>query len=158
MISSENCCQVFPISSKITNVLVAWVGVNSRWGSIISISLFDWGSIRIFVGWGSNQDWGSIRADTVDILYLKHLNNQVEWNGNLQWMHNALLNVSQHPEVVWFWKISWHFQVRWLGSKQNVRRFSDPYPIVCFESTQRTSKHHLTSQNHPTPGFRIEKI
>ena len=53
------------ISSKITNVLVAWVGVNSRWGSIISISLFDWGSIRIFVGWGSNQDWGSIRADTV---------------------------------------------------------------------------------------------
>ena len=46
-------------------VLVAWVGVNSRWGSIISISLFDWGSIRIFVGWGSNQDWGSIRADTV---------------------------------------------------------------------------------------------
>ena len=86
------------------------------------------------------------------------LNNQVEWNGNLQWMHNALLNVSQHPEVAWFWKISWHFQVRWLGSKQNVRRFSDPYPIVCFESTQRTSKHHLTSQNHPTPGFRIEKI
>ena len=56
------------ISSKITNVLVAWVGVNSRWGSIISISLFDWGSIRIFVGWGSNQDWGSIRADTVFIL------------------------------------------------------------------------------------------
>ena len=53
------------ISSKITNVLVAWVGVNSRWGSIISISLFDWGSIRIFVGWGSNQDWRSIRADTV---------------------------------------------------------------------------------------------
>ena len=53
------------ISSKITYVFVAWVGVNSRWGSIISISLFDWGSIRIFVGWGSNQDWGSIRADTV---------------------------------------------------------------------------------------------
>ena len=65
MISSENCCQVFPISSKFTYVLVAWVGVNSRWGSIFSISLFDWGSIRIFVGWGSNQDWGSIRADTV---------------------------------------------------------------------------------------------
>jgi len=41
------------------------VGVNSRWGSIISISLFDWGSFWIFVGWGSNQDWGSIRADTV---------------------------------------------------------------------------------------------
>ena len=55
----------FPISSTITNVLVAWVGVNSRWGSIISISLFDWGSIRIFMGWGSNQDWRSIRADTV---------------------------------------------------------------------------------------------
>ena len=53
------------ISSKITNVLVAWVGVNSRWGSIVSIAVFDWGSIRIFVGWGSNQDWGSIRADTV---------------------------------------------------------------------------------------------
>ena len=65
MISSENC-QVFPISSKIAYVLVPWVGVNSRWGSIISISLFDWGSIRIFVGWGSNQDWGSIHADTVD--------------------------------------------------------------------------------------------
>jgi len=31
-------------------------------------------------------------------------------------------------------------------------------PLICFESTERTSKHHLTSQNHPTPGFRIEKI
>ena len=41
------------------------LGVNSRWGSIISISFLDWGSIRIFVGWGSNQDCGSIRADTV---------------------------------------------------------------------------------------------
>ena len=58
----------FPISSKFTYVLVTWVGVNSRWGSIFSISLFDWGSIMIFVGWGSNQDWGSIRADTVFIL------------------------------------------------------------------------------------------
>ena len=47
------------------NTSVAWVGVNSRWGSIFSISLFDWGSIMIFVGWGSNQDWGLIRADTV---------------------------------------------------------------------------------------------
>ena len=55
------------IGIQTTNVLVTWVGVNSRWGSIISISLFDWGSIRIFVGWGSNQDWGSIRADTVNL-------------------------------------------------------------------------------------------
>ena len=68
------------ISSKITNVLVAWVGVNSRWGSIISISLFDWGSIRIFVGWGSNQDWGSIRADTVDIFdHSRNVGQQIYW-------------------------------------------------------------------------------
>ena len=51
--------------SNYTYVLIAWVGVNSRWGSIVSISVFDWGSIWIFVGWGSNQDWGSICADTV---------------------------------------------------------------------------------------------
>ena len=31
----------FPIFSQITYVLIAWVGVNSRWGSIVSISEFD---------------------------------------------------------------------------------------------------------------------
>ena len=60
----------FPIFSQIMYVLIAWVGVNSRWGSIVSISVFDWDSIRIFVGWGSNQDWGSIRADTVNDLFV----------------------------------------------------------------------------------------
>ena len=42
-----------------------WVGFNSRWGSIVSIFVFDWGSINIFMGWGCNQEWGSNRADTV---------------------------------------------------------------------------------------------
>ena len=41
------------------------VEVNSRWGSIISIFVFDWGFINIIVGWGCNQDWGFNRADTV---------------------------------------------------------------------------------------------
>ena len=41
---------MYSLSYYIMYVLVAWVGVNSRWGSIISIYLFDWGSIRIFVG------------------------------------------------------------------------------------------------------------
>ena len=42
-----------------------WVGFNSRWGSIVSIFVFDWGSINIFMGWGCNQEWGSNGADTV---------------------------------------------------------------------------------------------
>ena len=41
------------------------MGFNSRWGSIVSIFVFDWGSINIFMGWGCNQEWGSNRADTV---------------------------------------------------------------------------------------------
>ena len=45
-----------------------WVGFNSRWGSIVSIFVFDWGSINIFMGWGCNQEWGSNRADTVVIF------------------------------------------------------------------------------------------
>jgi hypothetical protein len=54
--------------SNNTNILVRlflWVGVNSRWGSIVSIFVFGWGSISFIIGWGSNQEWGSIRADTV---------------------------------------------------------------------------------------------
>ena len=42
-----------------------WVGFNSRWGSIVSIFVFGWGSINIFMGWGCNQEWGSNGADTV---------------------------------------------------------------------------------------------
>ena len=42
-----------------------WAGVNSRWDSIISIFVFDWGFIDIIMGWGCNQDWGFNRADTV---------------------------------------------------------------------------------------------
>ena len=42
------------------------MGFNSRWGSIVSIFVFDWGSINIFMGWGCNQEWGSNGADTVD--------------------------------------------------------------------------------------------
>ena len=41
------------------------MGFNSRWGSIVSIFVFDWGSINIFMGWGCNQEWGSNGADTV---------------------------------------------------------------------------------------------
>ena len=42
-----------------------WVGVNLRWGSIISIFVFDWGFIDTIMGWGCNQDWGFNRANTV---------------------------------------------------------------------------------------------
>ena len=49
-------------------IKTSWVGVNSRWGSIVSISVFDWGSIRFCLGWESNQEWGSIRADTVVLI------------------------------------------------------------------------------------------
>ena len=41
------------------------VGFNSRWGSIISIFVFEWGFIDIFMGWGCNQEWGFNGADTV---------------------------------------------------------------------------------------------
>ena len=46
------------------------MGFNSRWGSIVSIFVFDWGSINIFMGWGCNQEWGSNRADTVAYLHV----------------------------------------------------------------------------------------
>ena len=36
-------------------VKVYWVGVYSRWGSIISISAIDWGCIRNLNMWGCNQ-------------------------------------------------------------------------------------------------------
>ena len=45
-----------------------WMGVNSRWGSIISIFVFDWSFINIFMGWSCNQDWGFNKADTVITL------------------------------------------------------------------------------------------
>ena len=48
-----------------------WVGFNSRWGSIVSIFVFDWGSINIFMGWGCNQEWGSNGADTVVVIKLR---------------------------------------------------------------------------------------
>ena len=38
---------------------------NLRWGSIISIFVFEWGFIHIFMGWGCNQEWGFNGADTV---------------------------------------------------------------------------------------------
>ena len=44
-----------------------WVRVNSRWGSIISIFIFDWGFIDIIMGWGCDQDWGFDRANTVAV-------------------------------------------------------------------------------------------
>ncbi len=50
---------------ELKSVFKPWVGFNSRWGSIVSIFVFDWGSINIFMGWGCNQEWGSNRADTV---------------------------------------------------------------------------------------------
>ena len=50
---------------KLASEYCTWVGFNSRWGSILSIFVFGWGSIRIFLGWGCIQDWGSIRVDTV---------------------------------------------------------------------------------------------
>ena len=36
-----------------------------RWGSIISIFVFELGFIHIFMGWGFNQEWGFNGADTV---------------------------------------------------------------------------------------------
>ena len=48
------------------------MGVKSRWGSIVLIFIFDWGSISIFVGWGCNQEWGSIWADTVLAIKIHH--------------------------------------------------------------------------------------
>ena len=42
-----------------------WVGFNSRWGSIISIFIFDWGFIHIYMGWGYNQEWDFNGADKV---------------------------------------------------------------------------------------------
>ena len=47
------------------NVFGSLVGFNSRWGYIVSIFDFDWGSDNILIGWGCNQDWGFNRADTV---------------------------------------------------------------------------------------------
>ena len=41
------------------------MGFNLRWGSIISIFVFEWGYIYIFMGWGCNQEWGFNGADTV---------------------------------------------------------------------------------------------
>ena len=92
------------------------------------------------------------------IFYVKRLSNQVEWNRNLLWMCNELLNVSQHPGVAWFLEVRWYFQVRWVDWKQSICRFLGSHTIFCFESTQRTWRYHLISQSHATPGFRIEKI
>ena len=39
-------------------VLFIFVGFYSRWGSIISIFFFGWGSIHIYMGWGCYQEWG----------------------------------------------------------------------------------------------------
>ena len=41
----------------------------SSWGSIISKSIFDWGCISFFKGWGCIQEWGCIQADTVCKVY-----------------------------------------------------------------------------------------
>ena len=41
-------------------VRVYWVGVYSRWGSIISLPAIDWGCIRNLYGWGCNQEWGQL--------------------------------------------------------------------------------------------------
>ena len=50
---------------KLASEYCTWVGFNSRWGSILSIFVFGWGSNDILIGWGCNQDWGFNRADTV---------------------------------------------------------------------------------------------
>ena len=65
------------------DVGINWVGFNSRWGSIVSIFVFDWGSINIFMGWGCNQEWGSNRADTVirrSIRYLREIQNGIQYS------------------------------------------------------------------------------
>ena len=49
------------------------VGVNLRWGSIVSILVFDWGFIDIVMRWGCNQDWGFNRADTVWTSQMKRI-------------------------------------------------------------------------------------
>ena len=51
------------------NVFGSLVGFNSRWGYIVSIFDFDWGSNNILIVWGCNQDWGFNRADTVGNSY-----------------------------------------------------------------------------------------
>ena len=48
---------------------LTWVGLYSRWGSVVSKSSFDWGCISFWKGWGSIQEWGCIQADTVNILF-----------------------------------------------------------------------------------------
>ena len=44
---------------SLCQVRVYWVGVYSRWGSIISLSALDWACITNLNGWGCNQEWGS---------------------------------------------------------------------------------------------------
>ena len=44
---------------------LARVGLYSSWGCIVSKSIFDWGCITFWMGWGSIQEWGCICADTV---------------------------------------------------------------------------------------------
>ena len=63
---TDNLCSFSQF--KLALEYCTWVGFNSRWGSILLIFVFGWGSIRIFLGWGCIQDWGSIRVDTVDQL------------------------------------------------------------------------------------------
>ena len=48
---------------------LARVGLYSSWGCIVSKSIFDWGCITFWMGWGSIQEWGCICADTV-FLYV----------------------------------------------------------------------------------------
>ena len=51
------------------------MGFYSRWGSIISLSVLEWGCIENWNWWGCNQEWGSNRADTVvkSANYFTHL-------------------------------------------------------------------------------------
>ena len=50
---------------KLKLLLTGEVGLYSSWSSIVSKLFFDWGCIRLWMGWGSIQEWGCIQANTV---------------------------------------------------------------------------------------------
>ena len=57
----------------ITLEKLAWVGLYSSWGCISSKSVFDWGCITFWMGWGSIQEWGCICVDTVHFAWNRKL-------------------------------------------------------------------------------------
>ena len=61
----SNFALIKPLAVHFQKLFYSRVEFNSRWGSIISIFVFGWGFIHVFIGWGCNQEWGFNGADTV---------------------------------------------------------------------------------------------